>query len=107
METVQSNGQTMAHYFMGAYAFSLAPPFEITQISPEPIIGKGFYIGKVYNPYWKPVKVVFPCGFIFDDKYIWVAYGKQDHEIWIAKIDKNGLLKSLNPVQTTAEIEIR
>jgi len=98
--TVHSNKETVLHYFMGAYTFSLHPPFEITQISPNPIVGKGFYKGTDYEPYWKPVRVVFPCGIILDDNFIWIAYGRQDHEVWVVKINKYGLLDSLIPVNT-------
>lgn len=98
LATTHSEGKNILHYFMGAYTFSCEPPFAITKISPEPIVGKNFYKGAIYKPYWKPVRVVFPCGFLCDDKYIWVAYGRQDHEVWIAKLDKKGLFDSLLPV---------
>jgi predicted GH43/DUF377 family glycosyl hydrolase len=97
MATVHSDGKTILHYFMGAYTFSNEPPFAITAISPSPIIGKGFYNGINYAHYWKPVRCVFPCGYIFDEKFIWIAYGRDDHECWIAKLDKKGLLESLEP----------
>ena len=90
--TLHSNREPILHYFMGAYTFALHPPFEITQISPKPIVGKGFYKGAIYDPYWKPVRVVFPCGLIVEGNFIWVAYGRQDHEIWMVKLDKCGLL---------------
>ncbi len=93
--TLHSNYKESLHYFMGAYLFSAHPPFAITHISTDPIIGKQFYQGKVYKPYWKPVQVVFPCGYIFDDSYIWISYGRQDHEIWICKLDKNAFLRNL------------
>lgn len=92
--TVHSQGKAMPHYVMGAYTFAAHPPFEITHISPEPIVGKNFYHGKEYKT-WKPVRVVFPMGFIMDDDYIWLSYGRQDFEIWIAKLDKKGLYQSL------------
>ncbi len=101
METAHSEGKRVLHYFMGAYTFSRHPPFEITQMSPEPIIGKKFYKGPIYKPYWHPVRVVFPGGFVMDDTHIWVTYGRQDHEIWVTKLDKKGLLDSLRPVSTT------
>jgi predicted GH43/DUF377 family glycosyl hydrolase len=96
--TQHSHGKVIPHYFMGAYTFSLEPPFQITHISQEPIIGKGFYKGAIYKPYWHPVRVIFPCGFIFDDSYIWITYGRQDHEIWISKLDRKKLFQSLTPV---------
>lgn len=98
MQTANSQGQNMLHYFIGAYTFSSEPPFQITAISREPIIGKQFYNGIIYEPYWKPVRCVFPCGYIMDDQFIWIAYGRDDHECWIAQLDKQKLLTSLEPV---------
>lgn len=97
MTTIHSKGRRITHYFMGAYTFSKHPPFSITRMSPEPIIGKGFYGGPAYKT-WKPLRVVFPCGFVFDEHSVWIVYGKQDHEIWVVKLDKQGLLSSLAPV---------
>jgi hypothetical protein len=97
LASLQSKGKEIMHYFIGAYTFSRQPPFTITGISEVPIIGPAFYGGAEYKPYWKPVQVVFPCGFIFDRNYIWLAYGKQDHEIWVAKLDKKKLYASLVP----------
>lgn len=95
MSTVHSQGEDMPHYFMGAYTFSQHPPFEITKISPEPIVCYGFYEGIKYKPYWNPVRVVFPCGYIMNEHYIYISYGRQDHEIWIIKLDKHKLKNSL------------
>lgn len=96
MPTVHSQGKSMPHYVMGAYTFSAKPPFEITRISPEPIIGKQFYNGPAYNT-WKPLRVVFPMGCVMDEQYIWVTYGRQDFETWVAKLDKKKLYQSLIP----------
>lgn len=96
MSSVHSNGKEAFHYFMGAYRFTKNPPFQITQISLEPIIGKNFYTGASYKPYWNPVQAIFPCGFIHDDSFIWIAYGRQDHECWVVKLDKKGLMRSLS-----------
>lgn len=98
MVSAQSNGVPALHYFIGAYTFAKDPPFAITRMSPSPLVAKGFYSGESYVPYWKPVRVVFPCGLIADGPFLWMAYGRQDHEVWIAKIDKQGLLDSLVPV---------
>jgi len=102
-KTVHSNNTVTPHYFMGAYLFSLKPPFEIKYISPEPIVGKNFYHGLLYEHYWHPVNVVFPSGLVIHEDEIWVLYGRQDHEIWIAILDKQGLLDSLIPVSTLRE----
>ncbi len=96
--SVQSNGKSMTHYVTGCYTFSCKPPFEITAMSPEPIVGQDFYLS-MNKARWKPLRVVFPCGFIFDDEHIFVSYGRQDNEIWIAKLDKAALLESLVPVK--------
>lgn len=97
MKTIQSNGQKITHYFMGAYTFKGEPPFNLTKISPEPIVANTFYKEPYYKT-WKPIRVVFPSGFIYDDKYIWISYGRQDYEVCIIKLDKEGLYKSLIPV---------
>lgn len=95
LRTVHSDYQLVPHYFMGAYLFSSKYPFEIKYISPEPIIGPNFYHGLTYEPYWHPLCVVFPCGLIINEDEIWVTYGRQDHEIWIAKVDRKMLVESL------------
>jgi len=95
--TIQSNGRKIAHYVIGAYLFQAHPPFAITAISPVPIVAENFYRPPYYKT-WKPLRCVFPAGLIIDDNYIWISYGRQDHEIWIAKLDKKSLLQSLIPV---------
>ncbi|MFH1254759.1 MAG: hypothetical protein V1646_05015 [bacterium] len=100
MRSNYSNGENIQHYFMGAYTFEPHQPFNITHISPNPIICDDFYTGEDYaGKTWKPLRVVFPMGFVFDDDYIWISYGKQDFECWIVKLDKNKLLNSLVPVK--------
>ena len=98
MQTTHSDGKNILHYFLGAYTFSSLLPFEITQMSPEPIIGEHFYKGAKYPPYWHPIQAIFPCGYVSDDNHIWIAYGRQDHECWVVKLDRQGLLQSLIPV---------
>lgn len=96
--SLHSDGKTSLHYFMGAYRFSGEPPFAITHMSKVPIVGKGFYHGKQYDYYWRPVQAVFPAGLVEDGEYLWLAYGRQDHELWVAKIDTKKLLESLQPM---------
>lgn len=94
MASLQSNHQATWHYFMAAYKFSGDPPFAITSVSPMPIIGQGLYDNPLIYK-----RVVFPGSFIFDDRYIWVSYGREDTEAWVLKLDKKGLLNSLVPVK--------
>lgn len=97
--SAHSKGEVVPHYMIGAYTFEKDPPFAITNISSRPIIAKGFYSGQNYAPYWKPVCVVFPCGILVEDEFVWISYGRQDHELWVAKINRQGLLNSLIPVK--------
>lgn len=97
--SLHSKGKVVPHYLIGAYTFSKDPPFEITHCSSKPIIAKGFYSGNTYPFYWKPLCVIFPCGILIEDEFIWISYGRQDHELWIAKIDRTKLLNSLSPVK--------
>ncbi|CDZ80636.1 hypothetical protein BN1013_01153 [Candidatus Rubidus massiliensis] len=99
METTHSEGKNISHYFMGAYTFTKDFPFTITHISENPIIGKNFYEGLTYKPYWKPVKAIFPCGIIVEGDNIFVTYGRDDHEMWVVKLDKHLLLKNLKIVE--------
>lgn len=99
MASVQSEENILPHYFMGAYTFSREPPFQLTRISSEPIIGKGFYDSiQKYKPYWHPALIIFPCGYVYDDQSIWVVYGKQDHELWVAKLDRKCLFEHLSEI---------
>ena len=81
------------HYYMGAYTFEAKPPFSITRYTPLPIIGENFYTESN-----REKRVVFPGGFVVSEPYIYVAFGKDDEEIWIAILDKEKLysmMKSL------------
>ncbi len=97
MKSAHSNDKMMPHYFMGAYTFEGEPPFRLTAISSFPIVAQGFYDGPEYRT-WKPLRVVFPGGLVVKEEIALVAYGRQDHEIWIATIDKASLKQSLTPL---------
>ncbi|HSX38070.1 MAG TPA: hypothetical protein VLE95_04485 [Chlamydiales bacterium] len=99
MSTKHSHGRNIPHYCMGAYTFSAHPPFQITRISPQPIVGQGFYSPPFYHT-WKPLRVVFPGGFIKDQQFIWVFYGRQDHEMWVMKLGKQAMLENLVSVSS-------
>ena len=96
--SVQSNGKKISHYVMGAYTFQKHPPFAITSISPEPIVADHFY-RPPYHKTWKPLRCIFPAGLIIEQDHVWICYGRQDHEIWITKLDKKELLDSMIPVK--------
>lgn len=94
---IKSNASTDAprwHYFMGAYTFSAQPPFDIKKISQEPINGENFYIKSN-----QPKRVIYPGGYAISGDTVYVAYGKDDHEVWIASMSKAKLMQSLKPVK--------
>jgi len=91
--SVCSNNRELWHYYMGAYTFSANPPFEITKISSLPINAPSFYTFSSYDK-----RVIYPGGFIVDDQNIYVAYGKDDSEIWIGTLNINALMQSLVPL---------
>lgn len=49
------------------------------------------------NPSYRK-RVIFPSGFVVSGDVIYVSYGKDDLEIWIASIDKKRLQDCLVPV---------
>ncbi len=93
LSSFASWGWDFWHYFMGAYTFSPNPPFEITRYTPLPIVAEGFYTQSTHEK-----RVIFPGGYVVMDPHIYVAYGKDDYEIWIAKLDKEELKKALKAV---------
>lgn len=94
-----SSGYDMWHYFMGVYTFSAHPPFQMTKISQLPLIAEGFYTS---SSYYK--RVIFPGGFVVLGPLIYVAYGKDDEEIWIATLNKEALKRTLIEVKEKGAI---
>lgn len=68
-------------------------------MSTAPIEYPGFY---TYSTYDK--RVIYPGGFVADGSNLYVAYGKDDCEVWIATIDYHELKKSMAPVKTTIDL---
>jgi predicted GH43/DUF377 family glycosyl hydrolase len=93
--TPSSNYNHLWHYFMGAYTFSAEPPFEITKISAEPIDAPGFYTHSSYEK-----RVIYPGGYVQDGSNVYLAYGKDDCEIWIATINLDALKESMVTVSS-------
>lgn len=89
-----SENNELWHYYMGAYTYSAAPPFAITKISPEPLDSLEFY---TYSGYQK--RVIYPGGYVIEGPNLYLAYGKDDAEIWIATIDLAELQNSLVDVK--------
>lgn len=88
-----TSGNKCWHYFMGAYTFSKDPPFNLTKISPCPILGPGFY-----HDSKAPKRVMFPGGCVVEGNKIHVACGKDDCEIWIVTFNKEKLFQTMKPL---------
>lgn len=82
-------------YFLGAYMFSPEPPFEITQMTKTPLEADTFY----HPPSNYHKTVIFPGGFVVKGPNIYLVYGKDDSQIWIATIDLEKLKKALVPIE--------
>lgn len=89
-----SDNKEIWHYYMGAYTFSSEPPFEITKMSLKPIDAPSFY---TYSNYDK--RVIYPGGYVIEGSNLYIAYGKDDSETWIATIDLAALKESLVPLR--------
>lgn len=98
-ETTQ--GRYLMHYFMGAYTFAGEPPFQLTGISPYPIVSEGFY-----TPSPLGIRCIYPGGFVISGPYIYLTYGKDDGEVWMAIIDKERLFETLVPVKEKEKEQI-
>jgi predicted GH43/DUF377 family glycosyl hydrolase len=96
IKSIYSDDEEKYHYYMGAYLFEPEPPFNVTHMSATPILGMGLFESD------KPREkvVVFPGGFVADDHYFWVVYGKDDSECWVVKLDKFQLINTLVSVNT-------
>jgi predicted GH43/DUF377 family glycosyl hydrolase len=93
--TEASFGFEIWHYFFGAYSFSAKPPFEITHMTLEPIVTEG-----LYTPSYRSKRVIFPGGFAVIGETIYLAYGKDDCEIWIMTLDKQELKKWMKALKS-------
>ncbi len=100
MASPASGHRKMWHYFMGAYTFADSPPFNITKISTIPINDKEFYVKSD-----SPKRVIYPGGYVVSGENIYLAYGKDDHELWIATINKKKLMNSMRPVAQVPQAE--
>ena len=95
----ESNENGFDGFFLTNYR-SREPPFAITHVSPEPIFHQTF-INESYGWAYKVIDyIVFPMGFIFDDDFIYVSYGKNDKDGWILKLNRTGFFNSLRPVKS-------
>lgn len=82
-------------YIMGAYTFSPKPPFQLTRISPTPLLFNRIY-DTVHNSIAPPrVRAIYPMGFIEQEESIHLSCGENDSGIKLITFNKATLLNSL------------
>ncbi len=90
-------------YCMGAYTFEAQPPFRITGISNYPILFKGIYDTPPMNTSDPLKRVIFPCGFVVENKpsgdVIHLSCGENDAAVKIVTLDKKALLKGMKKIK--------
>lgn len=91
-------------YAMGAYTFCRNAPYKVLSMSKVPIVHPSFYTGSwTYLPisYYHIDYVVFPMSFIIRGNDLYLMYGKQDQQGWVARLDLKGLLDSLTTINSS------
>ena len=91
-------------YTMGAILFSHDEPYELQAISRQPITHNSMYSGKWPDLPWAFYHmdyIVFPTNYLYeeDTDTIYLQYGHQDRETWVAELSLKGLLRSLVSVR--------
>ena len=91
-------------YTMGAIVFSAQEPYELQAISRQPITHQSMYSGKWPHlpwAYYHMDYIVFPTNYLYEAETdtIYLQYGHQDRETWVAELSLTGLLKSLVAVK--------
>ena len=79
-------------YLMAAYTFASTPPFQMRKISKLPIAAESDY--DAINP----KKILFPTGFLIQNKTLYLSYGLNDNKICVAKINADTLLDSMETI---------
>jgi len=94
-----TTGDVLRTYVFGAYTFQKDAPFALTGMTNKPIVHETMYSGPWTNlpeSFYLIDYVAFPMSALlsYDKKFIYLLYGKQDIEGWVAKIDVEELFAS-------------
>lgn len=93
-------------YVMGAYTFTSTPPFQITGISPYPILFQNIYQATHSSHANPKIRAIYPAGLLYekrkDREIISVSCGENDSCVKIITMDKEALFASLKPVDPTS-----
>lgn len=87
-------------YYMGAYLFESKPPFAITHISTNPIVHANMINESLGWAYKTVDVIVFPCGIVLEDEFIYVSYGHNDIDGWVVKLKRDTFISSLERVES-------
>jgi predicted GH43/DUF377 family glycosyl hydrolase len=94
--------QNLIWYVMGAYTFESRPPFRITSISRQPILFDGIYTTAYQNTAPIEKRVIFPAGFVVEDKngkeIIHLSCGENDSGIKIVTLNKDELFRNMRRI---------
>lgn len=80
-------------YFMGAYAFDPSPPFEVTNVTPEPLLAGSAHDTRILGG---PL-VIFPGGALINRGQWTVVFGVNDEACGWIKIPHQQLLEKMVP----------
>lgn len=90
-------------YIMGAYTFDSKPPFNMTSISHYPILFDGIYDSPIMNTASPSKRVIFPCGFVVENRdgrdLIHISCGENDCAVKIVTLDKEKLFASMKKLK--------
>jgi predicted GH43/DUF377 family glycosyl hydrolase len=89
-------------YFMGAYIFTKTEPFHLLSITPYPILNRqrNLYQGEFDFIHNRRIDYcIFPSSFhLVNNDTIYLTYGWNDHQGWLAHINLDELLSVMIPV---------
>lgn len=90
-------------YVMGAYTFSASFPYQVTSITPYPILFPGIYTSDIRNTADPGKNCIFPAGVAVEKKdgrtFLHVSCGENDSSIKIVTIDYEKLRKMMISVE--------
>jgi predicted GH43/DUF377 family glycosyl hydrolase len=89
-------------YVMGAYTFSATFPYEVTSVTPYPILFPGIYSSEIRNTADPAKNCIFPAGVAVEKQdertLLHVSCGENDSNIKVVTIDYDKLRKIMTPV---------
>jgi predicted GH43/DUF377 family glycosyl hydrolase len=94
--TFKGNGYKT--YLLGAYTFTAHPPFRLLEINRTPLL----FDERMYTGEWDPIKnrridyCLFPMSFFLANETIYMTFGRNDQNAYIATMKLSDVLRSLD-----------